>query len=48
MVITAHEEVGLVGYSILLYHAMKMTADSYEVFNIVLGVLLVYFDVSWC
>lgn len=39
MVITAHEEVGLVGYSIPLCHAMKVTADSYEVFYIVLGVL---------
>ena len=41
VVITAHEEVGLVGYSILLCHAMKVTADSHEVFKLVFGVILV-------
>ena len=39
MVITAHEEVGLVGYSIPLCHAMEVTTDSYEVFKLVFGVL---------
>ena len=35
-VVTAHEEVRLVG-GIQLFYAMKVTTDSYGVFEIVLG-----------
>ena len=41
VVITAHEEVGLVGYNIQLCHAMKVTANSHEVFKLVFGLLSV-------